>query len=575
MLRRIFSYMKPYRRAALLSVLCVLAESVCELVIPLLMADIIDIGVAHGDQGYIMRQGGKMVFCALCALVLGIGSARFAAVCGQGLGAELRRAEYQKLQSFAFSNIDRFQVPSLVTRLTSDVTTIQNAVSSGLRPACRSPIMLLLATGMAFAVNARLASVFLIALPTLAVLLYAIIRRVGPLYGRMQRALDQVNRIVQENLTAVRVVKAYVRGDYEQEKFDAVNDRLQTASERAFRLAAMNMPALQCVMYATILAILWLGGELMTVGRIKTGELTGILSYVLQILNSLMLLSNVFLSITRSMASAGRILEVMDETPAMADAGDPSLRVERGEIVFDHVSFQYKKGAAERVLTDISCTIRAGQTVGVIGRTGAAKSTLVQLIPRLYDATEGRVLIDGRPVQDYTLSHLRDAVAVVLQKNTLFSGTLRDNLRWGKADATDEEMAEACRIACADEFIDRLADGYDTEMGQGGVNVSGGQKQRLCIARALLKHPRVLILDDSTSAVDTATEACIRQRLSDALPGMTRIIIAQRISSVRHADQILILEDGRLCGQGTHEELLAGNPIYQAIYASQKEGAEL
>lgn len=575
MLRRIFSYMRPYRRAALLSVLCVLAESVCELVIPLLMADIIDIGVAHGDQGYIMRQGGKMVFCALCALVLGIGSARFAAVCGQGLGAELRRAEYQKLQSFAFSNIDRFQVPSLVTRLTSDVTTIQNAVSSGLRPACRSPIMLLLATGMAFAVNARLASVFLIALPTLAVLLYAIIRRVGPLYGRMQRALDQVNRIVQENLTAVRVVKAYVRGDYEQEKFDAVNDRLQTASERAFRLAAMNMPALQCVMYATILAILWLGGELMTVGRIKTGELTGILSYVLQILNSLMLLSNVFLSITRSMASAGRILEVMDETPAMADAGDPSLRVERGEIVFDHVSFQYKKGAAERVLTDISCTIRAGQTVGVIGRTGAAKSTLVQLIPRLYDATEGRVLIDGRPVQDYTLSHLRDAVAVVLQKNTLFSGTLRDNLRWGKADATDEEMAEACRIACADEFIDRLADGYDTEMGQGGVNVSGGQKQRLCIARALLKHPRVLILDDSTSAVDTATEACIRQRLSDALPGMTRIIIAQRISSVRHADQILILEDGRLCGQGTHEELLAGNPIYQAIYASQKEGAEL
>ena len=575
MLRRIFSYMKPYRRAALLSVLCVLAESVCELVIPLLMADIIDIGVAHGDQGYIMRQGGKMVFCALCALVLGIGSARFAAVCGQGLGAELRRAEYQKLQSFAFSNIDRFQVPSLVTRLTSDVTTIQNAVSSGLRPACRSPIMLLLATGMAFAVNARLASVFLIALPTLAVLLYAIIRRVGPLYGRMQRALDQVNRIVQENLTAVRVVKAYVRGDYEQEKFDAVNDRLQTASERAFRLAAMNMPALQCVMYATILAILWLGGELMTVGRIKTGELTGILSYVLQILNSLMLLSNVFLSITRSMASAGRILEVMDETPAMADAGDPSLRVERGEIVFDHVSFQYKKGAAERVLTDISCTIRAGQTVGVIGRTGAAKSTLVQLIPRLYDATEGRVLIDGRPVQDYTLSHLRDAVAVVLQKNTLFSGTLRDNLRWGKADATDEEMAEACRIACADEFIDRLADGYDTEMGQGGVNISGGQKQRLCIARALLKHPRVLILDDSTSAVDTATEACIRQRLSDALPGMTRIIIAQRISSVRHADQILILEDGRLCGQGTHEELLAGNPIYQAIYASQKEGAEL
>ena len=567
--------MRAYRRYAVLAAVCVLCESVFELIIPMLMADIVDIGVATGDRTFIFVRGGQMVFCALLALLLGVGSARFSALCGQGLGAELRKAEYRKLQTFAFSNIDHFRVSSLVTRLTGDVTNIQNAVSSGMRPACRGPIMLFLATGMAFAINAKLASVFLIALPTLAVLLFLIIRRVQPLYGRMQTALDLVNRIVQENLTAVRVVKAYVRGDYEIEKFRTVNDNLQTESETAFRLAAMNMPAMQLVMYGTILAMLWYGGGMMPAGDMPVGELTGILSYVMQILNSLMMISNVFISMTRSIASAQRILEVMDEPLDQMDAGDPALHVTRGEIAFDHVSFQYKKGAAENVLTDISFRIAPGQTVGVIGRTGAAKSTLVQLIPRLYDATVGTVRVDGRPVEAYTLAHLRDAVGMVLQKNTLFSGTVRENLCWGKANASEAEIAEACRIACADEFIDQLADGYDTVLGQGGVNVSGGQKQRLCIARALLKRPKVLILDDSTSAVDTATEAKIRTMLAGALPDMTKIIIAQRISSVRDADQIFILEDGRLCGQGTHETLLASNSIYQEIYDSQKEGADL
>ena len=379
--------------------------------------------------------------------------------------------------------------------------------------------------------------------------------------------------IIQENLTAIRVVKAYVRGDYEIEKFSAGNRALQTASEKAFGLSALNMPAMQLVMYATILAILWFGGGMVRIGGMQVGELTGFLSYVLQVLNSLMMISNVFMMLTRSLASGRRILEIIDETPEITDRGaSPDCAVSRGEITFDHVWFKYRPQAAEFVLSDISFTVGAGQTVGIIGKTGSAKTTLVQMIPRLYDASRGEVRIDGRPVKSYPLRHLRDAVAVVLQKNTLFSGTVRDNLRWGRQDATDEEIAEACRIACADEFIGRLSDGYDTELGQGGVNVSGGQKQRLCIARAILKRPKVLILDDSTSAVDTATEARIRQRLAESLPGMTKIIIAQRVSSVVHADKIIIMEDGRILAEGTHTSLLADNAVYQEIYQSQQEG---
>ena len=539
------------------------------------MADIVDIGVANGDKAYIFSRGGFMILCALLALLLGIGSARFAAIAGQGLGANLREAEYAKLQEFSFANVDHFQISSLVTRMTGDVTNIQNSISSGMRPACRGPVMLVAATGVAFSINGKLAVVFLIALPVLALCLGAIIVKVRPLYGKMQEAVDLVNRIIQENLTAVRVVKAYVRGKYEIGKFGEVNTNLQTQSERAFRLATTNMACMQFVMYATIISILWFGGGMIRVGNMQVGELTGFLSYVLQILNSLMMISNIFLMLTRSLASAKRIAEVLDEEIDITEEKAEDIEVERGEIEFSHVFFKYKKEAKEYVLSDINLHIYPGQTVGIVGQTGSAKTTLVQLIPRLYDATEGEVLIDGRPVNRYPLNNLRDSISMVLQNNTLFSGSLRDNLLWGDKNASQEEIEEACRIAGAYEFIDRLPEGFDTEMGQGGVNVSGGQKQRICIARAVLKKPKVLILDDSTSAVDTATEAGIREQLAEKLPGMTKIIIAQRISSVRHADRIIVLEDGKIMGSGTHEELLSGNEIYREIYESQKEGAEL
>ena len=575
MLIRLFSYMNQYKKYAALAVVCIMTEGVFELLAPLIMADLIDVGVSSGDRAYIYMKGLQMVGCALIALVLGVGSARFAALTGQGLGAELRKAEYEKLQGYSFANIDHFRSSSLVTRLTSDVTNIQNAVSMGMRPFCRGPMMLVVATGVAFSINHTLALVFFVALPILAAALFTITMKVRPLYSRMQTAIDTVNRIIQENLTAVRIVKACVRGDYEVEKFEEGNQNLRQESETAFRLAALNMPAMQFVMYGTILAILLFGGYLIQKGSMKVGELTGFLSYVLQILNSLMMISNVFLLLTRSMASGARILEVIDEKVDLTDEKVRNIEVERGSVGFEHVWFKYKKEAKEYVLSDISFHIEAGQTVGVIGQTGAAKSTLVQLIPRLYDATEGVVKVDGVPVQEYPMAHLREAIAMVLQKNTLFSGSLLDNLRWGKEDASMEEIEEACRIACVDEVLERLPEGYETEMGQGGVNVSGGQKQRICIARALLKKPKILILDDSTSAVDTATEAKIRERMGAALPDMTKIIIGQRISSVRHADQIIILDDGRVSAIGTHEELLARSEIYQQIYESQKEGVEL
>ncbi len=570
------SCVKPYRKDAILAIFCIEAETVFELIIPLVMADIIDVGVAAGDQHYIIMKGLQMIVMALIALILGQGYARFAAACGQGVGAEIRKKEFAKLQKFSFANTDHFSESSLVTRLTSDVTTIQNSISTGMRPAFRSPVMMLTALGASFFINTQLAIVFLIAAPILGFLLFQIISRVRPLYGVMQGAIDQVNRIIQENLTAIRVVKAYVRGEHEIEKFDKVNSNLRTTSERAFRLAALNMPAMQFVLYGTIIAILFFGGRMATVGGIKVGELTGFLSYVMQVLNSLMMLSNVFMMLTRSLASWRRISEVLDEEIDIRDDENTrDIRVEKGEIQFDHVYFKYKKEAKEYVLSDISFHIKPGQTVGIIGQTGSAKSTLVQLIPRLYDVTEGQVLIDGIPVREYPIRELRESIAMVLQKNTLFSGTVKDNLRWGKEEATDEEIDAACHAACVDEFIDRLEHGYDTELGQGGVNVSGGQKQRLCIARALLKNPKVLILDDSTSAVDTATEAKIRQGLADCLPDAVKIIIAQRITSVLHADQIIVLDDGKINAIGNHDSLLASNEIYQDIYHSQQEGANL
>lgn len=401
MLRRIFSYMRPYRKYAVMAVVCVVLETMFELIIPLIMADIIDIGVQYGDRSYIFQQGALMLFCALLSLVFGVGGSRFSAVCGQGLGAELRKAEYRKVQEFSFANTDHFRTSSLITRLTSDVTTIQNSVSTGLRPACRAPVMMITAIIVSFFINARLALVFLVAAPLLGVLLFLIIRKVRPLYSKMQGAIDLVNRIIQENLTAIRVVKAYVRRDYEIAKFEEGNLTLRNHSERAFRLAALNMPAMQLVMYATILCILWFGGQMIRVGSMEVGELTGFLSYVLQVLNSLMMISNVFLMFTRSLASGRRIMEVMDEKPDLNDDEAKDVSVERGEISFDHVSFQYQKDAEEKVLSDISFHIDPGQTVGIIGPTGSAKSTLVQLIPRLYDVTEGTVRVDGRPVKEY------------------------------------------------------------------------------------------------------------------------------------------------------------------------------
>ena len=575
MLKRIFSYMKQYKKYACLALLCIAVEAVLELMVPMIMADLIDNGVANGDTAYIYTKGLQMAGCAVLALILGIGSARFSALAGQGLGANIRQAEYEKLQSYSFANIDHFRVSSLVTRLTSDVTNIQNSVSTGMRPFGRSPVMLIFASSVAFTINRTLAFVFFVALPILAVLLIIIIMNVRPLYGRMQNAIDLVNRSIQENLTAIRVVKAYVRGDYEVAKFEEVNANLKKESEKAFGIAVLNMPAMQFVMYGTIISILCIGGHLINAGQLKIGELTSFLSYVLLILNSLMMMSNVFLMMTRSLASASRIVEVLDEKIDITDEQAEDISVKKGSIEFDHVWFKYKKEAKEYVLSDVSFNIEAGQTIGIIGQTGSAKTTLVSLIPRLYDATKGTVRIDGIDVKKYPMRHLRDAIAVVLQKNTLFSGSLLSNLYWGNENASMEEINEACHIACVDEFLDRLPQGYDTDMGQGGVNVSGGQKQRICIARAILKKPKVLILDDSTSAVDTATEAKIREGLAKKLPDMTKIVIAQRISSVKHADQIIILDRGKVAAIGTHETLLANNRIYQEIYESQKEGVDL
>lgn len=575
MLRRIFSYMKQYRKYAYLALLCIGIEVVLELLVPMIMSDLIDVGVAQGDETYIIKRGLLMALCAVLALIFGIGSARFSALAGQGLGANLRETQYSKLQSYSFMNMDHFRTSSLVTRLTSDITNIQNAISSGMRPFGRSPVMLIAATSIVFSINARLALVFLVALPVLACLLIVIIINIRPLYSKMQYAIDMVNRTIQENLTAIRVVKAYVRGDYEIARFDEVNSELKNQSEKAFKTAVLNMPAMQYVMYSTIICLLLYGGYLVNQGELMIGQLTSFLSYVLVILNSLMMMSNVFLLMTRSLASGARIMEVIDEKVDMTDDNASGVLVERGEVEFDHVWFKYRPEAKEYVLEDITFHIEPGQTVGIIGQTGSAKTSIVQLIPRLYDASRGTIKIDGREVSEYTLEHLRDSVAMVLQKNTLFSGTLLSNLRWGDENASMEEIEQACHIACVDEFIDRLDNGYETEMGQGGVNVSGGQKQRICIARAILKKPKILILDDSTSAVDTATEAKIRQGFAEKLPDMTKIIIAQRISSVRHADQIIILDNGKINAIGTHESLLAGNKIYQEIYESQKEGADL
>ena len=573
-LKRLLSYLGPYRRDMVIGALLVLLETCFELVIPVLMADLIDVGVANRDMGYILGKGVQMGVCGLLSLSTGLLYARFAARAAYGWGARIREAQFEKIQRYAFSNLDHFETASLVTRMTTDVTVLQNAVNGGFRPLVRSPVMLLMGVGLSFWMNARLALVFVVCAPVLGCLLFAIVRKVSPMYGLLQRAVDHVNTVVQEGLTAIRAVKAFVREEYQEEKFREVNTALRDTSQDTFHWAVLNLPSLQLVMYVSVVLIMWFGGNMILDSRLQVGELTGFLSYVFQVMNSMMMISNDFLLLTRSLASADRIAQVLDEHVELTTPPQAEETVADGSVDFDHVSFKYHSDAKEYALEDVTLHIPAGQTVGILGGTGSAKTTLVQLIPRLYDATEGTVCVGGKDVRTYDLDVLRSAVGIVLQKNVLFSGTVRENLQWGDAQAGDEALWEACRVACADEFLERMPKGLDTDLGQGGVNVSGGQKQRLCIARALLKRPKILIFDDSTSAVDTATEGKIRAALAK-LPDVTKIIIAQRISSVMNTDQIIILDDGRVHAVGTHASLLAEDPIYQEIYASQMKGGNV
>ena len=572
-LKRLYGYMGPYRKDRALGMLLVVIESAFEMVIPILMSNIIDDGVARADVHRILQIGVEMAICALLSLVTGLLYARYAARASYGFGARIRQAQYAKVQEYAFGNLDHFETSSLITRMTTDVTVVQNAINGGFRPLVRGPSMLVLGVLLSFYMSPRLAVVFFVCAPVLGLVLFFVVRQIAPKYTLLQQSMDHLNTVVQECLTAIRAVKAFVRGKYEEEKFRAVNSELMNVSLSTFRTAVLNLPAFQVTMYAAMVMILWFGGHMILSGSLTVGRLTSFLSYVLQVMNSLMMISNVFLLMTRSLASAHRIVQVLDEQVELDSPRDAVKEIPDGGIVFENVSFKYHPDAAEYALADINLTIRPGQTVGILGGTGSAKSTLVQLIPRLYDATQGRVLVGGQDVRRYDLTALRDAVGIVLQKNVLFSGTVRDNLRWGNPDATDDELWAACRAACADEFLERMPGGLDADLGQGGVNVSGGQKQRLCIARTLLKKPRILIFDDSVSAVDTATEAKIRKALA-ALAGVTKIIIAQRVTSVMGTDMIVVLEDGRIHAVGTHSQLLASDPIYQEIYHSQMKGGD-
>ena len=572
-MKRLLKYAGPYKKDMILGALLVLIETCFELFIPIMIADLIDVGVANHDLSYIYGKGVQMIFCALMALITGLLYAHFAAKAAYGWGAEIRKAEYAKVQQYAFSNLDHFLASSLITRMTTDVTVLQNMVNAGFRPVTRGPSLLVMGILLSFWISPRLAVVFLVCIPVLGVVLFWIVTRVAPMYTRLQSIMDRLNRVVQEGLTAIRAVKAFVRDEYEEEKFGEVNADLTSSSETTFHYAVLNLPAFQAVMYSAIVLIMWFGGNMILKSNLAVGDLTGFLSYVMQIMNSLMMIANVFLLLTRSLASAHRIAEVLDEDVELTSPENGIGEVADGRIEFENVSFKYHKDAREYALSGVKLQIPSGQTVGILGGTGASKTTLVQLIPRLYDATEGVVKVAGKDVREYDLHALRDAVGIILQKNVLFSGTVRDNLRWGNPQATDGEIWEACRAACADEFLSRMPEGLDSMLEQGASNLSGGQKQRLCIARALVGKAKILIFDDSTSAVDTATEKKIREALA-ARKDVTKIIIAQRITSVMNTDQIVILEDGKVHCIGQHKELLAHDPIYQEIYRSQMSGEQ-
>ena len=576
MLKKLARYTKGYRLYILLGVLCSVFESVLELELPQAMSEIVDVGIANGDRSYILLTGLKMFLMAIAALLCGVASAVMASKAAMGFGANVRQAEYEQVQRFSFANIEHFSTASLITRLTNDVSSVQMTLFMGMRMCVRAPVMLITALIKAMEISLDLSQVFLVVLPLLIIAVAIVIRYVGPFFTALQSATDDLNLVVQENLNAVRVVKSFVREDEEKEKFRVRSDKLRDTAERAFGFVVMFMPIMILLMGGTIVSLMWLGGHDVVEGTLLSGDLMAFFTYASEILMSLMMVSMVLMILTRAIACGKRIVEVLDEQPQITDAqADPALTVENGDIRFDHVYFKYHPTAEGWNLTDIDLHIDSGMTVGILGGTGSAKTTLVSMIPRLYEVNEGAVYVGGRNVKDYTMEALRDGCAMVLQKNTLFSGTIRENLRWGREDATDAEIEEACRMACADEFIEKMPDGYDTYIEQGGTNVSGGQKQRLCIARALLRRPRVLILDDSTSAVDTATDAKIRAALKTALPDATKLIIAQRITSVMDADRIIVLDDGHVVGLGTHEELMKTCDIYREVYDSQQEGVSI
>lgn len=572
MIRKLIPYIGKYKIYAILAPIAVIVEVFLEVNIPRIMAKIVDIGIANRNLDYILKMGAMMILMALASLILGALAARFASVASSGFAKEIRRNMFYKIQDYSFANMDKFPTSSLITRLTTDVTNTQMTFMMMIRMMIRAPIMLIMATFMAVSINARLSLVFMFAIPFMAIALYFIATRAYPKFRAMFKKLDRMNAVIQENLIGIRVVKAFVRGEYEEEKFKDIADQVRETQLRAERTVIWNMPIMQFAMYGCMLAISWFGGNLIISGNMLEGELMGFISYVTQILMSLMMISMVFVMLVISRASVSRIVEVMDEKPDITEKPDPEVLLEDGSIRFENVSFGYGGPDGNKVLENINLNIKSGEVAGIIGGTGSAKTTLVQLIPRLYDVIDGRVFVSGRDVRDYSLKTLRNAVAMVLQKNVLFSGTIKENLKWGNENASDEEIIEACKAAQAHDFIMSFPNGYDTVLGQGGVNVSGGQKQRLCIARALLKKPKIIILDDSTSAVDTVTDAKIREALKKDLAGTTVIIIAQRIASVIDADKIIVMDDGKINAIGSHKNLIETNPIYREVYESQQEG---